>query len=283
MGKSSKLNKRKHSLDNSSSSADISFNQNISGDELLNAKETSLTQQKHQDGAEGVSVNKAETLKDITERWKENSSAGDTRDLMCNSAENIRSDDPREEQFESYFESLAKRRSLSLDRQADQADNSVKILKEDLLKKNHGKLTELRSRTTAKTGSRHLTPQRKKIKTGIYSNIDFAGSHSNVQKSIDICPRFDDRVKCVDNCRQTCCVESSVNEHVEIVENVNTQLLEITNTAVAGQHDEVVSDRPVPIEISLPETVCKETTVNRPRPQMTEEQRKQMRDVQLRT
>src|ERR1700733_14004427 len=301
MGKNSKMNKRKHSLDSSTTSGDISINFNISGEESLNVKGKSVSQQKNQDGGDAVNDNMAAALvhdlinnesmnenhiTDITE----SSSAGNNREMMFNPSEILRGAQPRDDQFESYFDTLARRRSLSLgrppnhgERQPDHGDYMMKLQKEDLLNKDHGKLTDLRSRTTDRTGSRLLTHPRKKIKTGIYNNVDFTDFHSNVQKSVDICPRYNDRVTCVDNCRQLCCVESSVNEHVEIVENVNNQLLEITNTAVSGQDDEIVSDRPVPIEISMPETVYKETTVNQSRPQMTEEQRKQIREVQLRT
>jgi len=338
MGKNNNSSKRKRSLDLSVSSADVSLEKSVNEEEKLTAKRAhgKPIENPNKDGVISTAVailsgptmnaaeNKSETeyIEEITESGGKNVVSGDSGTLFT-SSEDLRS--THSQDFESYFETLTKRRSQSLDRRPDHFSSTMEYQKENF--------AVVRCPTTSKTGS--FKQPRKKVKAGIYTTIDYNSFHPNANKSVDICPRAADKIACTDKCigLQSCCSEKSdsVNDHVHSDNNVNSQILgnvsvhDNANTVVAKQNDVSVSDTPISIETSMtadhvhsdnnvnsqilgnvsvhdnantvvakqndvsvsdtpiPIAETSKQTVARSRPQMNEEQRKQMKDVQLRT
>ena len=138
-------NQKKRPLNTSSSSSnsgDLSMNRSIREEEKLDGKQksgvrentteneftystTSLTE-----NTVNVDDNRNTDESNVKGNDKVNSAA-DMRNLLCKSSENLRSENVTlEARFESYFETLAKRRSQSLENRPNQIRNHAKNSKE---------------------------------------------------------------------------------------------------------------------------------------------------------
>ena len=195
-------NKRKRSLDTSSSSKSGNVSLNIPEEEKLHIEKKPDTQQTNQDilstttettsSKSGLSQN----TENITEIENENTSEGisgnhisefveDTRNFIYTSCENLRSKNIAEgkcDQFESYYESMARRRSRSLENRPDWMIDLVaegkfvgtNILREVPSQKNQDQLCE----TGFKEDKRHSRAHpKKKFKMSSYTNPVFYGFH----------------------------------------------------------------------------------------------------------
>ena len=128
----------------SASSADVSLEKSVNEEEKLPAKRALKNQQKkaNQDGVADMTAsilsgstmktgeNKSETV-NIEENTENCVTTRDSRTLMFKSSEDIRSAHSQDEHFESYFESLARRKSYSLERPTNQSTNTRRLQKED--------------------------------------------------------------------------------------------------------------------------------------------------------
>src|SRR6218665_3254157 len=283
----------------SSKSGDVSLN--IADKEKLDTQQNFDTKRINSDMSaaaetvsEAVSTQGAEYIRNI-EGTIENT------DLVYHFTGNLHDASVSDERnFESYVQSLARRRSQSLESRPIQVTNGStstspmethRLMKEGFLKVNRPRMFH-----ACTPGEPHQTAHpRKRYKANVYKGASFG----NIQTSNDIgdsltCSNVSEI--CVDNA-ESCVIENNIIEIVTCQGDLNSQVSNdmlrtdklIANVMNSVEIAAVDGLRLMPngVASNLNDTMTKEVshsrTINQSRPPLTEEQRNRLKEVQLRT
>ena len=224
-----------------------------------------------------------------------------------------------EQKFESYFESLARRRSLSLDSRPEQMksglNNPIQFTKtktlseKDFLKVVSPRRLESQRRWSDRKEDnlrQHLTHPKKKIKTSIFNSPIF--DKSSVSDSIQSLVVNEESITCVDlNATekfvdqvcvdQMCANQKSLEESVTSSKDLNFKILNEMKMTALSNANEIRQGEVIAIDKSLlipngvinevNKTLIKQVSESKAnsqsRPPMTEEQKRRLREVQSRT
>ena len=295
MGKN-KLKRRLNTSSSSSNFGDVSLN--IPEEQKFDSQKKYVLQQEVQKVLPAASETTSGLTGDIEKR-KENEgddiegnhtseSVEDLRNFIYKSSDNLHSDynsQKKSDCFESYFESLARRRCRSLENRPDQflgKGNTNKLKRENVLTNvPPRKIQDQMSGTNAKDGERRqsLHP-RKKIKVNLYKNPTFDKLHvfesykpnipvfANVAANEESVKRVIVSHKCFDEqSNDEKDVERSVKNQGDLFfQNVNdVKMVDMSNVNVMKEGEVISIDKSIliPNEVTrnVDETLIKQVTV----------------------
>ena len=301
--------KRKRSLNSSSGSSnsgDLSMNKSI-------AEENSNVKQKLNTQYENQEIRSTAVYEDTASQsaFSEGNFLSDSDEAVPNSIHNssgniCHANDKEERYFESYFDTLARKRSQSLQSRTEQMKTSSHLVTKTkgLIKENFLKVVPPpRSLDGQRFGndSNHqlhqVTHPKKRIKTNLYGGpVPVFSNIITNEKSVK-CVDVSD--KCIsDKCVDEKNVQGSVTNQVDLnqqdlnVQNLrDMKVIEMSNVNVVEQGEVIALDKsiliPNGVTDNVDETLTKqviEPKNNKPsRPPLTEEQKKRLKDVQSRT
>ena len=295
--------KRKRSLNSSSGSSnlgDISMNKSIA-EEKSDVSQNVNTQYENQEiRSSAVCENTA-----LEEALSEGNCVSDSDETVPNSFYNSsgnirRATDKEEWYFESYCDSLARKRSQSLENRTKNGLTSPLITNtKSVVNENFLKVVPSRSLVDQRLGndSQHLRQfihPKKKIRTDIYKIPVFSNIVANEDsvKCINVSDKVVDE-KCIDEKN----FEGYVpNQDLNVQSVSDMKVIEMSNVIVVEQGEVIAIDKSILIPSgvtsnlvtgNVDETINKQITEpknnSRSRPPLTEEQKKRFKDVQSRT